>query len=92
MTRASHLQTQATPAGWPRPQSRARAGYAAAAWALLFAVPHFYWGVGGAAGLDTALNREIVEHRDGWLLALNWGKPADTSPTAVVESHPGGLA
>jgi hypothetical protein len=73
MTRASHLRTQATPAGWPRPQSRARAGYAAASWALLFAAPHFYWGVGGAAGLDTALNREIVEHRDGWFLALNWG-------------------
>lgn len=73
MTRASHLRTQATPAGWPRPQSRARAGYAAASWALLFAAPHFYWGVGGAVGLDTALNREIVEHRDGWFLALNWG-------------------
>ena len=90
MTRASHLQTRATPAGWPRPQPRAWAGYAAAAWALLFAAPHFYWGVGGAAGLDAALNREIVEHRDGWFLflwlpwfalgAVAWGALASRSP------------
>jgi hypothetical protein len=72
MTRPSHLQTRATPTGWPRPQPQAWAGHAAAVWALLFAAPHFYWGVGGAVGLDTALNREIVEHRGGWFLALNW--------------------
>lgn len=63
MTRASHRQTRAAVV----------AGYAAAAWALLFAVPHLYWGVGGVVGLDTALNREIVAHRSGWFLALNWG-------------------
>jgi hypothetical protein len=55
MTRASHRQTRAAVV----------AGYAAA-WALLFAVPHLYWGVGGVIGLDTALNREIVAHRSGW--------------------------
>ena len=80
MTRASHLRTQATPAGWPRPQSRARAGYAAASWALLFAAPHFYWGVGGAAGLDTALNREILGHRDGWFLASTGASDCSASP------------
>jgi hypothetical protein len=62
-TRASHRQTRATVV----------AGYAAAAWALLFVVPHLYWGMGGVAGLDTALNREIVADRSGWFLALNWG-------------------
>jgi len=39
----------------------------------VLAVPHFYWGVDGTADLDTAVNRRIVEHRDGWFLALNWG-------------------
>jgi Protein of unknown function (DUF3995) len=53
------------PLGW--------APWAAAIWALAFGGPHFYWGVGGSAGLDTALNRETIEHRDGWFLALNWG-------------------
>lgn len=62
MTRASHRQTRA-----------AVVGEYAAAWALVFAVPHLYWGVGGVIGLDTALNREIVAHRSGWFLALNWG-------------------
>ena len=47
MIRASHRQTRVAVV----------AGYAAAAWALLFAVPHLHWGVGGAVG--TALNREI---------------------------------
>jgi Protein of unknown function (DUF3995) len=55
------------------PTAAGVAGYAAAAWALLLVAPHFYWGVGGAAGLDTALNRGIVEHRDGWFLVLTWG-------------------
>ena len=68
MTRAPHHLIPAAPATRPR----AWAGYAAAAWALAFAGPHFYWGVGGVAGLDTALNREIVEGRGGWFLALNW--------------------
>jgi hypothetical protein len=45
--------------------------------ALLFAAPHFSWGVGGAVGLDTARNREIVEHRGGWFLALNRASRAD---------------
>lgn len=30
-------------------------------------------GVGGSAGLDTGLNRGMIEHRSGWFLALNWG-------------------
>jgi Protein of unknown function (DUF3995) len=68
MTRAPHHLIPAAPATRPRTW----AGYAAAAWALAFAGPHFYWGVGGVAGLDTALNREIVEGRGGWFLALNW--------------------
>jgi Protein of unknown function (DUF3995) len=69
MTRASHHRIPAVPTTQPR----SWAGYAAAAWALVFAGPHFYWGVGGAVGLDTALNRGIVEGRSGWFLALNWG-------------------
>jgi len=66
MTRAPHRQTRA-------PGPRPWAGYAAAAWALAFAGPHLYCGVGGSVGLDSALNREIVEHRSGSFLALNWG-------------------
>jgi hypothetical protein len=68
MTPASRRQTRATPTARPR----AWAAYAAAAWALVFAAPHFLWGAGGAFGLDTALSRDIVEHRSGWFLALNW--------------------
>ena len=63
MTRAFHHRKRAAVV----------AGYTAAARALLFAVPHLSWGVGGAVGLDTALTREIVAHRSGWFLALNWG-------------------
>jgi hypothetical protein len=63
MIRASHRQTRVAVV----------AGYAAATWALLFAVPHLHWGVGGVVGLDTALNREIGRARSSWFLALNWG-------------------
>jgi hypothetical protein len=69
MTRAAHHRIPAVPTTQPR----SWAGYAAAAWALVFAGPHFYWGVGGAVGLDAALNRGIVEGRSVWFLALNWG-------------------
>jgi hypothetical protein len=68
MTPASHLQTRATPTGWPRPQPGAWAGYAAAAWALAFAAPHFYWGAGGVAERHTCPGgRGVCRGRIAWL-------------------------
>jgi hypothetical protein len=79
MTRAAGRQTRAVPAR-PRPWT----GYAAAAWAWLFAAPHFYWGVGGATGLDTALTRTFVKERRGWFLALKWAIGAFCVPGGLV--------
>jgi hypothetical protein len=51
----------------------APAAFGAAGWAFAFALPHVYWGVGGTAGLTTALNREIVDGRDAGFLVGNVG-------------------
>lgn len=36
------------------------AAYLAAAWAIVFAVPHLYWATGRTEGLGTALNADVV--------------------------------
>jgi hypothetical protein len=51
-----------------------RWGYAAAAWALLFAALHFFWALGGSTGLTTSAGRELAENRPGWFVAGGlWG-------------------
>ncbi|MPZ62824.1 MAG: DUF3995 domain-containing protein [Propionibacteriales bacterium] len=47
--------------------------YLAAAWALVFAAPHFYWATGAEAGLRTALSDEIVSEAGGGFQLLNLG-------------------
>jgi hypothetical protein len=49
------------------------AAYGAAAWALVFAVPHLYWGMGATTGLTTSLNQQILDHRTAGFLAGLWG-------------------
>jgi hypothetical protein len=57
----------------PATRPRRWAGYAATAWALVFAVPHLYWGVGGTTGLTTSLNTGILDHRTAGFLVGNLG-------------------
>ncbi len=71
MITAPDQMNRAGPATRPRP--RRWAGYAAAAWALVFAVPHLYWGMGGTIGLTTSLNKQILDHRTAGFLAGNLG-------------------
>ncbi|MBI3406265.1 MAG: DUF3995 domain-containing protein [Acidobacteria bacterium] len=47
--------------------------YAAIAWAIAFAAPHFYWGVGGTIWLTNALSRNFVQNSTWRFLVLNWG-------------------
>jgi len=57
-----------------RDRSTGWIGYAAFAWALLFAALTFYWAAGGTAGAHT-LSREIREpalRRDGGFVAILW--------------------
>lgn len=59
-----------------RRRSARWAGYAAAAWGLLFAAASFYWAAGGRFGLDT-LPSEISERRDFWFVLFGlWGAGA----------------
>lgn len=51
-------------AGWPP--------YAAAAWALMFALPHVYWGAGGRAGLAAAVSVELAADRSTAFQVVNW--------------------
>jgi hypothetical protein len=69
MITAPVRMTRAGPGARPRPW----AAYAAATWALTFAVPHFYWGMGGTTGLTTSLNKQILDHRTAGFLAGNFG-------------------
>jgi Protein of unknown function (DUF3995) len=63
----------------PAPPTRSRAAawaaYAACALALLYAVPSFYWGLGGTAGLDTVGGaiEELARTRDPASVALGIG-------------------
>jgi hypothetical protein len=52
-------------AAWP--------AYAAAAWALAFALPHVYWGAGGRAGLATAVSVQLATDRSTAFQVINWG-------------------
>lgn len=58
----------------PRSRSAAWAAYAAAAWAVVFAVRGAYWALGGTAGLGTLSQgiREARADRDPWLFAGLW--------------------
>ena len=63
----------------PAPPTRSRAtawaAYAACALALLYAVPSFYWGLGGTAGLDTVGGaiEELARTREPAGVALGIG-------------------
>src|SRR5215212_485743 len=51
------------------------AAYAASAWAFLFAVPSFYWAVGGTGGLDSIVSPDLVRlahHKVPWFVAVLW--------------------
>lgn len=64
------------PQGREAPQGRAtpgRWGRAACAWAVTFAVPHFYWALGGSWGLAVSAG-PLAEERPGWFVAVGlWG-------------------
>jgi hypothetical protein len=80
MTTAPARTTQAGPATRPRPW----AAYAAAAWALLFALPHLYWGLGGTTGLTTSLNKAILDRRDAGFITGLWAIAAFCTAGALV--------
>lgn len=48
------------------------AGYAACAWAFVFATPSFYWAAGGTAGMGTLGPGIAALARDPWFVALVW--------------------
>jgi hypothetical protein len=54
------------------------AGYAACAWALIFAAMSFYWAAGGDLGIETQAPsiRESAEARAPWFVALLWATGA----------------
>lgn len=54
------------------------AGYAACAWALLFAALSFYWAAGGTLAVETnapAITRPVLAREPGWI-ALLWATGA----------------
>ena len=63
------------PAPPTRSRATARAAYAACALALLYAVPSFYWALGGTGGLDTVGGaiEELARTRDPAGVALGIG-------------------
>ncbi|MEW9556229.1 DUF3995 domain-containing protein [Nonomuraea sp. NPDC050783] len=61
------LDTVSHPARWP--------GYAAAVWGFVFAVPSFYWAMGGSAGVTSTISPQLVElalKQDPGFLAVLW--------------------
>lgn len=58
----------------PRTLRGGRVGYAACAWALLFAALSFYWAAGGSLGINTLSKviREPAIRRDGGFVAILW--------------------
>ncbi len=50
------------------------AGYAACAWAFVFAAMSFYWAAGGTAGADTIgpTIKELALAREPWFVAVLW--------------------
>lgn len=73
MITAPIRKTRAGPGARLRPW----AAYMAASWALVFAAPHFHWGMGGTVGLTMSLNRQVLDHRTvGFLAGVSgWGQP-----------------
>ncbi len=60
------LDTASHPARWP--------GYAAAVWGFVFAVPSFYWAMGGLAGAASTISPSLIklaqEQNPGFLAVL----------------------
>ncbi|WP_433251192.1 DUF3995 domain-containing protein [Streptosporangium sp. CA-135522] len=59
----------------PRTRRAVWAGYGAAAWGFLFALPSFYWALGGTAGATTTLAPPLVklaQDRVTWFLVVLW--------------------
>ncbi|MDP9863142.1 MULTISPECIES: DUF3995 domain-containing protein [Streptosporangium] len=58
-----------------RSRRAAWAGYGAAAWGFLFALPSFYWALGGTAGATTTISPSLVRLvQDGvtWFIVVLW--------------------
>jgi hypothetical protein len=76
-------------AGWP--------AYAAAGWALVFALPHVYWGGGGRGGLAAAVSVQLSTGRSTAFQLLNWGialfcvSGAGVALAATRGAEPGGV-
>ncbi|GGL07463.1 DUF3995 domain-containing protein [Planomonospora parontospora] len=50
-------------------------GYAAAVWGFAFAVPSFYWALGGTAGATTTISPSLVrlvEEEVTWFVVTLW--------------------
>ncbi|MER5419336.1 DUF3995 domain-containing protein [Streptosporangium roseum] len=63
----------------PRSRRAAWAGYGVAAWGFLFALPSFYWALGGTAGAATTIAPplvKMVEDRVTWFLVVLWATGA----------------
>ncbi|MEC3976811.1 DUF3995 domain-containing protein [Amycolatopsis sp. H20-H5] len=49
-------------------------GYPAVGWAVVFASVHFFWALGGEAGLDISAGQQLAAERPGWFVAGGlWG-------------------
>lgn len=62
-----HPDSVSRPARWP--------GYAAAVWGFVFAVPSFYWAMGGMAGASSTISPSLVklaQERDAGFVAVLW--------------------
>jgi uncharacterized protein DUF3995 len=60
-----------------RTERRRRWGYLAAAWCLLFAVPHLYWALGGSFALAVAAGADLADERPTWFVVGGlWGVAA----------------
>ncbi|ACZ83986.1 DUF3995 domain-containing protein [Streptosporangium roseum] len=63
----------------PRSRRAAWAAYGVAAWGFLFALPSFYWALGGTAGAATTIAPplvKMVEDRVTWFLVVLWATGA----------------
>lgn len=57
-----------------RLKSSRRHGYLAAGWATVFAGAHFFWALGGEAGLDISAGKRLADERPDWFVAGGlWG-------------------
>ncbi len=69
------MQTTTTAARAPAGHRRPWAAYTAAAWGFLFAVPSFYWALGGMSGAGSTVSPSLVklaEDRVPWFVAVLW--------------------